>query len=273
MTGAMAEATSVSGFRLGRMPMRATTVRFGDALWNLVEREATREGVSAAQYIRDATILRTAYAMGRRGDPDFETAIERASGRQEPIGETPVDEPMRRKALLDAAAAARDGDRLDALHATGLLDSDVSPSFDRLARLAAHVLHAPVALVSLVDADRQFFKSCLGMPEPWASRRGSPLTHSFCQHAVALREPLVISDAREDPVMRDNPAIRDINDIAYAGIPLIDAGGHALGTLCVMDSHPRHWATHQIQLLRDIAASVVTEISLARAVVETRSPG
>jgi hypothetical protein len=247
------------------MPMRATTVRFSDALWTLVEREANRDGVSAAQYIRDATILRTAYTMGQRGDVGFDEAIARASGRREPEDGTPLDGAERRKALLDAAAAAEDQGRLDALQATGLLDSDISPSFDRLARLAAHVLHAPVALVSLVDADRQFFKSCLGLPEPWASRRGSPLTHSFCQHAVAAREPLLVSDAREHAVLRDNLAIRDMGVIAYAGIPLIDGGGHALGTLCVIDSQPRHWTTHQVQLLSDIAASVVTEISLAQA--------
>jgi GAF domain-containing protein len=247
------------------MPMRATTVRFDDALWNLVEREANREGVSAAQYVRDATILRTAYAMGRRGDADFERAIDRAAGREAPPEAASADGTARRQALLDAAAAVQDGGRLEALEATGLLDSDVSPSFDRLARLAAHVLHAPVALVSLVDSDRQFFKSCLGLPEPWATQRSSPLTHSFCQHAVASRGPLLVSDAREHPVLRDNLAIRDMGVIAYAGIPLIDDAGHALGTLCVIDSQPRHWTSHQVQLLSDIAASVVTEISLAQA--------
>src|SRR4051812_29692981 len=181
--------------RLRRMPMRATTVRFGDALWALLEHEAAREGVSSAQFIRDATILRVAYAMGQRGDPDFETAIVRTagSGRSGPS----ELESERRQALLDAAAAAvTDPDRLEAVRATGLLDSHITPSFDRLARLAAHVLNAPVALVSLVDADRQFFKSCLGLPEPWASERGSPLTHSFCQHPVATREPLLVDDAR-----------------------------------------------------------------------------
>ena len=144
----------------------------------------------------------------------------------------------------------------------------MTPSFDRLARLASHVLHAPVALVSLVDRDRQFFKSCIGMPEPWASERGSPLSHSFCQHAVATREPLIVTDSREHPVLRDNLAIRDMGVIAYAGIPLIDGDGYALGTLCVIDSQPRHWTSHQIQLLSDIAASVVTEISLARTAAE-----
>lgn len=250
------------------MPMRATTVRFSDALWTLVEREADREGVSGAQYVRDATILRTAYAMGQRGDADFEAAMARVAGRQEPDDAPSLDGAARRKALLDAAAAVEDVGRLDALHATGLLDSDISPSFDRLARLAAHVLHAPVALVSLVDADRQFFKSCLGLPEPWASRRGSPLTHSFCQHAVAAREPLLVSDAREHPVLRENLAIRDMGVIAYAGIPLIDSDGHALGTLCVIDSQPRQWTTNQVQLLGDIAASVVTEITLAQTAAE-----
>ncbi len=243
--------------------MRATTVRFSDAPWKLLEREAEREGVSAAQFIRDATIMRIAYAMGQRGDAGYEEALSRTAL---PAAGSPAEHgAQRRQALLDAAAAVQDSDRLDALHATGLLDSDVTPSFDRLARLAAHVLNAPVALVSLVDSDRQFFKSCLGLPEPWASTRQSPLSHSFCQHAVASREPLLVDDSREHELLRDNLAIRDMGVIAYAGIPLIDPDGHALGTLCVIDSRPRHWTTHQVQLLSDLAASVVTEITLARA--------
>ena len=249
--------------------MRATTVRFSDALWKLLEREADREGVSAAQFIRDATILRAAYAMGQRGDVDFDEALGRTTELRP--GAAPEDRAERRRALLEAAAAVKDSDRLDALRATGLLDSDITPSFDRLARLAAHVLNAPVALVSLVDADRQFFKSCLGLPEPWASERQAPLTHSFCQHAVASREPLLVDDAREHEYLRGNLAIRDMGVIAYAGIPLIDPDGHALGTLCVIDSHPRHWTTHQVQLLSDLAGSVVTEISLARAVSQGRT--
>jgi GAF domain-containing protein len=251
------------------MPMRATTVRFGEALWRLLEREAVREGVSSAQFIRDATIMRVAYGMGQRGDADFEAALDRVTEPGRP--EAPEGQAERRRALLEAAAAVNDPARLDALRATGLLDSDVTPSFDRLARLAAHVLDAPVALVSLVDADRQFFKSCLGLPEPWGSERESPLTHSFCQHAVASREPLLVDDAREHALLRDNLAIRDMGVIAYAGIPLIDPGDHALGTLCVIDSRPRHWTSHQVQLLSDLAASVVTEISLARVAGESRA--
>src|SRR6187549_1742907 len=110
-------------FRYTRyMPMRATTVRFGDELWRLLEREAQRDGVSAAQFIRDATILRVAYAMGQRGDSDFERALGRTTA---PDHAGPAETASeRRQALLDAAV--RDPDRLDALRATGLLDSDIA---------------------------------------------------------------------------------------------------------------------------------------------------
>src|SRR4051812_25953095 len=242
------------------MPMRATTVRFGDALWTLLEAEAEREGVSAAQFIRDATILRVAYAMGQRGDAEFDAALARSAAAPA----SPDGGVRRRRALLDATATVRDPARLAALRRTGLLDSEPSPEFDRLTRLASRVLDAPVALVSLVDEDRQFFKSCLGVPEPWASARQTPLTHSFCQHALAAPEPLLVEDAREDELLRDNLAIRDLGVVAYAGVRLVD-DDQPLGTLCVIDSKPRHWTADQVQILRDLAASVVTEIRLARA--------
>ena len=138
------------------------------------------------------------------------------------------------------------------------------PAFERFVRLVRRQLGVPVALVSLVDAHEQVFPGAEGLPEPWQTTRRTPLTHSFCQHAVASREPLLVSDAREHPVLRDNLAIRDMGVVAYAGIPLIDDAGHALGTLCVIDGQPRHWTSHEVQLLGDIAASVVTELSLAQ---------
>lgn len=237
--------------------MRATTVRFSDDLWSLLEQEAAAAGVSAAQFVRDATVLRIAYLMGRRGEPGIEEVLTRLTDLPERNG-GPV-------APADVMAAVRDVERLRSLRETGLLDSEMQENFDRHARIASEALDAPVALVSLVDEDRQFFKSCLGLPEPWQSRRGSPLSHSFCQHAVAAREPLIVDDAREHPVLKDNLAIRDMNVVAYAGVPLIDSAGNALGTLCTIDDHPRHWSTHQVELLKDIASSVCREIELARA--------
>jgi hypothetical protein len=257
------------------MPMRATTVRFSEDLWRLLEREAEREGVSAAQFIRDASVMRAAYAMGRRGEAAFDALALAGAGNgngegsahdtQSPLGAEEArrltaqraEDAARREALLAAAAAARDPERLGALRATGLLDSGPEPGFDRHTRLAAEMLNAPIALVTLIDEDRQYFKSALGSED-----RETPLSHSFCQHAVAQRQPLVVGDAREHPILKENPAVAEMGSVAYAGVPLIDAGGHALGTLCVVDDKPRQWSSHQIELLSDLAASVVSEIAL-----------
>src|SRR5215218_10139774 len=234
------------------MGMRATTVRFGEDLWAMLERESRRLGVSAAQFVREATIMRLASIAGSRGDPDAELTIAdiaaRAKGRSPGAAE-------RAKALAEPG-------RLAALHETALLDTPPEESFDRLARLAAEVVNAPVALVSAVDHDRQFFKSCLGLPEPWATARETPLSHSFCQHVVVAREPVIVADAREDERLLDNLAIRDLGVIAYLGVPLITREGHAIGTLCVIDHQPRIWTPDEISLVKDVASAVVTEITL-----------
>lgn len=162
--------------------------------------------------------------------------------------------------------ALRDPARLAVLRRTELLDSLAEEEFDRLVRLAARVLRVPVALVSLVDSNRQFFKSCVGLGEPWASQRETPLSHSFCQHAVISREPLIIDDAREHPLVQDNLAIRDLNVIAYAGIPLITRDGAALGSFCAIDNVPRVWSSDEIAIVKDLAAAVMTEIELRLAI-------
>jgi len=159
-------------------------------------------------------------------------------------------------------AAIRDTHRLDALRRTALLDSDPEEAFDRLTRLAATILRAPSALVSLVDADRQFSKSAFGLAEPLASERQTPLSHSFCQHTVASGAPLIIADAREHPLVRDNPAIPDFGVVAYAGIPLVTPDGYVLGSFCVIDYQPRAWTAQDIAILTDLAAAVMTEIDL-----------
>ena len=218
----------------------------------MLERESHRLGVSAAQFVREATIMRLASIAGSRGDPDAELTIAdiaaRSKGRSPRAGEL-------------AKALAEPG-RLAALHEAALLDTPREESFDRLTRLAAKVVNAPVALVTAVDHDRQFFKSCLGLPEPWATERETPLSHSFCQHVVAARGPVIVTDAREDERLRDNLAIRDMGVIAYLGVPLIGRDGQAIGTLCVIDHEPRIWKSEEIALIKDVAAAVVTEITL-----------
>ena len=148
------------------------------------------------------------------------------------------------------------------MFASSLLDSPPEEAFDRLTRLAARLLGAPVALVTFMGEDRAFFKSAVGLPEPWASRRGTPLSYSFCRHVVASGAHLVVEDARRHPLVRTNPAIRELGWIAYAGVPLTTADGQTVGALCVADSLPRIWSPRDVALLEDLAASVVTEIEL-----------
>ncbi|MCP3142294.1 GAF domain-containing sensor histidine kinase [Pyxidicoccus xibeiensis] len=152
--------------------------------------------------------------------------------------------------------------RMDALRRTALLDTPAEESFDRLTRLTTRCLHVPVALVTLVDRDRQFFKSCVGLPTPWGDARQTPLTYSFCVHVVATGKPLIIEDARQHPVLKTNLAVDQLGVVAYAGFPLKTATGDLLGTLCAIDRQPRKWAEDDLAILEDLAASVMTEIEL-----------
>ena len=240
------------------MPMRATTVRFSEDLWELLDSEASSQGISAAQFVRDATIMRLGVLVGRRADPEATVTLEALAAGALSRRQTRSGGHRAPRAVLDAA-------RLAELRRVRLLDTPAADPYDRLARLAAKLLNTPVALVTLVDEDRQFFKSCVGLDEPWRSARQTPLSHSFCQHALETDEPLVIEDARSHPLVRDNPAIRDLGVVAYAGVPLVTARGHALGTLCVIDHRPRAWTRDQIETLVDLAASVMTEIELHAA--------
>ena len=142
------------------------------------------------------------------------------------------------------------------------LERPTEEAFDRLTRLAARLLGAPVALVSVMGEDRAFLKSAVGVPEPWASERAMPLAYSFCRHVVSSGAPLVVEDTRRHPLVRSNPAIRELSWISYAGVPLTTGAGQAVGALCVIDSLPRVWSPRDVALLQDLAASVVTEMEL-----------
>jgi diguanylate cyclase (GGDEF)-like protein/PAS domain S-box-containing protein len=148
--------------------------------------------------------------------------------------------------------------RLRALQQTGLMDAGPQESLDRLTRLASRLLAVPIALVSLVDGERQYFASEVGM----AGLRETPLSHSFCQHVVVTESSLVIPDARLDPELRENLAVAELGVIAYAGVPLLTSAGDALGSFCVIENSPRDWSEDDLELLRDLARSVISEIEL-----------
>jgi GAF domain-containing protein len=150
------------------------------------------------------------------------------------------------------------------------LGSRPDPAFDRIAVLVERLIDAPVALVAVLGADRQFLPGQVGLPEPLASNREMPLTHSLSRHVLDTGEALTISDVREDPRMRDNLSISDFGTVAYAGVPLTDSDGLVLGALAVMDREPRKWTASEIALLTEMAAICSSEarLRIAREIAE-----
>ena len=153
--------------------------------------------------------------------------------------------------------------RLKALARTGLLDSPPDVLFDRVAQLAAHLLDVPVVLLSLVDRNRQFFKTQVGLPEPIATARETPLTHSFCQWVVSSDDELIVSDVRRHPLLGQNGATRDLGVGAYAGVPLRADGVETIGAFCAIDMKPHTWDEREVRALHD-AARVVDGLTALR---------
>jgi len=154
-----------------------------------------------------------------------------------------------------------DPGRLRALAEAGL-GAVADPRMEAIAERVRRRLQVPVALVSLVQHDSQVFPGAAGLPEPLASARATPLTHSFCRHVVTSAEPLVVHDADAHPLVRDNLAVRDLGVRAYAGMPLTDEEGRVLGSLCAIDVRPREWHPDELDVLRDLADTCATELRL-----------
>jgi serine phosphatase RsbU (regulator of sigma subunit) len=162
---------------------------------------------------------------------------------------------------VPGCGALSDPGRLRALAETGL-GAVADPRMEAIVERVRQRMRVPVALVSLVQHDTQVFPGAAGLPEPWASARATPLTHSFCQHVVMSAEPLVVPDAGAHPVVRDNLAVSDLGVRAYAGMPLTDEEGHVLGSLCAIDVRPREWHADELDVLRDLADACATELRL-----------
>jgi PAS domain S-box-containing protein len=151
--------------------------------------------------------------------------------------------------------------RLALLHRLKLLDSDPEPVFDHITRLLSKALDVPIALVTLVDDQRQWFKSAVGL-----QLRETPREQAFCAHAIQGSELLVIEDAQGDARFAGNPLVTGEPNIRfYAGMPLLTREGHALGTLCAIDRRPRVLSADQAQMLGDLAQLVSRELHLREA--------
>jgi PAS domain S-box-containing protein len=147
--------------------------------------------------------------------------------------------------------------RVARLRALGILDTPPEERFDRLTRLAAALFHVPIALVSLVDVNRQWFKSCVGLDGSETER-----SVSFCGHALSRRDALVIEDAHLDPRFADNPFVTGDPWVRfYAGHPLLNEHGSAVGTLCIIDPEPRPFSDDDRRALADLAHLVENELN------------
>jgi serine phosphatase RsbU (regulator of sigma subunit) len=164
-------------------------------------------------------------------------------------------------AVLESKRRLGDAKRLAALERSGLLGLELEHTLAALTRLATEVIGVPVALVSLVTDDRQVFVGAHGLPEPWASRRQTGLSHSFCRLVIEDNAPLVIDDARRNPRTAENLAIDDIGVIAYAGTPLHDPEGQVLGSVCAIDDQPHRWSDRELDLLEQFNAVVAALIT------------
>lgn len=152
--------------------------------------------------------------------------------------------------------------RLEALHQYQILDTEPDETFNDLTRLAAYICGTPIALITLIDLDRQWFKARQGLSLSETSR-----DISFCGHAIMQSGPFVVRDAMDDQRFKDNPLVTSEPNIRfYAGSPLITPEGFKLGTLCVIDRVPRDLNPEQIAALRMLSNQVITQLDLRREI-------
>ncbi|MDQ1089697.1 GAF domain-containing sensor histidine kinase [Siphonobacter sp. SORGH_AS_1065] len=163
--------------------------------------------------------------------------------------------------MITPTIPLNEAQRLATLRDYDILDSLPEPAYDAITRLASQICGTPISLITLIDQNRQWFKSTLGV-----QGQETPRSESFCAHAILNpHSPLIVEDARLDDRFRDNPlTMGEPFVVFYAGIPLVTPNGYAMGTLCVIDQKPNCLSTHQLQALQDLSNQVVLLLELRK---------
>jgi diguanylate cyclase (GGDEF)-like protein len=173
----------------------------------------------------------------------------------------PMLDNLRRGATSIECNSGGEAARLTALHRYDVLDTEPEEAFDRITRLARTVLGMPIVLVSLIDKERQWFKSRQGL-----GLLQTPRNASFCNHTIRDSEPLIVPDARTDPRFADIPLVIEPPHVRfYIGVPLRTRDGYNIGALCAMDTKVRELTADQIAVMKDLAKLVVDEMELRTA--------
>ena len=212
--------------------MGSTVSGFDEWMNDALDHEAAKSGESVELYVSRAVAGRMALERARRGDHGLDELVDHVA----------------------SGSVISDPERLQALYESGLLNTERAGSLDRVVEMVVAALAVPCAAVTLLDKDTQYVCSAIGLTGELAVTRKGPIEGSLGREILISGQPLIVEDARREPLLQDHYAVRDGLVVAYAGFPLTDAAGHTIGTLSAWDLKPRRWTSGHLQLMEDFVA-------------------